>query len=549
MKFIFRIIKLLILVITLMPFILLAIMYKGYDLPVNDFVVEEEMSFTDIASYKLDNFLMNEQAQTFDFTFDKNTANVALKDLYAKDNDAFMSTDESIPYGDRLYAIKLGNYGGFKGANVEFYDGGLMIVAGGEVGFNKIFYKTTVTIKLELDIDAHTLSDDTTQTQIKLAVKELNIGNLPVFWMYDGANWVVEKILGKSVNTLIQETVSGIGNFDLDTRTVIITSDDILKFLNEANDDNHMMNALFGMIDELELLESHFDETQGGIKIELGKLRTSQTGYQLTHSLENDSDVERLFKGQLSSLLVSALTFEDHLTYNMHEMAFNQLIDYYVKDSMNISEEINIGEHKYLVETEPLFGIFKNNEVHFNIILKLRKEDDQSKVFKTNFILKTTPHISEDKRDLEFEIKGLGIGDNEEISLDTLSSILALIGENEMIVGNKIILKEFLDEFKTQNVEVNSISVNGKYLEFKLKPTGTNLIVLAALQNEISNVLADVLENPQYSDILEAYDIENPDVNVIVDAINGLDNELQAELFNTLLTSLSDIPNLGNLIP
>lgn len=552
MKLIFRLIKLVLLLITLSPFILLAIMYKGYDLPVADFEVEEQLSFTDIAVRRLDVFLSDPSKETFDFTFDKATANVAIKDLYAANNPSFMSDDESLPYGDRLYAIRLGDFGGFKGANVNFFDDGLEIIAGGQVGWNNIFYKTTLKIKLGLEMDAVETLDGSLETQIKLVVEDVSIGNLPIFWFYDGANWIVQQILGKSINDLIQTSVQGFGNFDLDTRTVIVTSKDLLKLLGDTGNENPMLEAVFAMVDELGLLSSTFNETEGGISIELGKLRSTDAGYQLSHQLQHDNDVQELFTGQLSSLLVSSLVTTDTLTYNMHEMAFNQLLDYYVKDSMNITQDIELGDTKYVIETKPLFARFVGNEVHFNIILTLRKENDTLNVFKTSFILKTTPSINEG--DLIFTINGLGIGDNETVSTDTIEKVLVLIGENEMIVGNQIILKDFLNEFAAQGVEVESLTVNGKYLKFELKPTGTNADILAELQGAIQDALNDVLTDPAYEDVLGAYedflaDPVNTDPAAIVDAINNLDPAVQAELFDQLMGHLDSIPNLGDLIP
>ncbi|VEU83093.1 hypothetical protein [Acholeplasma hippikon] len=552
MKLIFRLIKIILLLITLSPFILLAIMYKGYTIPADDFLVTEELSFTDIAARNLDLFLSDPSKESFEFTLTKNEANAAMKTLYAKDNPSFMSEDESLPKEDRLYAIKFGNFGGFKGANITFAEDELTITAGADAGFNGIYYKTTLKITLGLVIDAVELEDGTTQTVIKLAVKSVNIGNLPVFWMYDGANWLVKQIFKKSINEFIQQSIQGLGNFDLDTRTVVITSKDILGFVNNSNE-NAMLDAVFAMVDELELIESTFTDTHGGLKLELGKLRSTDAGYVLTSQLQNDQDVETLFTGQLSSLLVSTLlSNESTLKYNMHEMAFNQLLDYYVRDSMNISEKIELGGEAYLIQTEPLFARFVNNQVHFNIILKIVKESDPTKQFKTSFILKTTPSVN--ASDLVFTITEVGIGDTETVSSATIEKVLKLVGETDIIQGNQIILEDFLNEFATQGVTVKQISVNGSYLVFELEPNGTNASVLAELQDAISDALNDVLQDPEYADVLDAFEdfLANPtsnDTSGILDAINNLDPTQQSLLFDQLLDSLGDISNLGNLIP
>ena len=120
-------------------------MYKGYSAPVDDFSANEGLSFNDIASNKLDEFIADENALSFDFVLTSSEANAALKDIYAAENPDFGKTDEAIDLNARKYAIAFGNNnGGFKGVTLAFHETGLTIEAGLDAGFSNILSNNTL---------------------------------------------------------------------------------------------------------------------------------------------------------------------------------------------------------------------------------------------------------------------------------------------------------------------------------------------------------------------------------------------------------------------
>ncbi len=552
-KLLFKIVGILLLIITLIPIILLAIMYKGYTPPVEDFEAGSSLSFNDIAAYKLDEFLADEEAEEFSFTFTKTEANVALKDLYAANNPNFGSTDENIPEAERKYAVPFGENGGFKGVTLGFYEGGMTIEAGVEAGFSGIYYQTTVFIDLGVDIEPVEISG-VLQTQYKLVVKNIAFGNLPILWMYDLANWGFGLFGETDLNGFIAEVVSGFGNYDLATKSVWLNTMDIIDLIAEEGDDSRvMLEALLGFLDEEELLSSGFGDGTGGLSFALGKMRSTETQYTLNSTISSDEELEQMFTGQLTSLLISSLGGGDTLKYDMHEHAFNQLLDYYVGDSMNVSQEIELGSSVYELSTQPLFARFVGSQVHFTIIMKLNKQGDAVNTFQTHFTLKAIPSVSADGQDLVFTVDSIDIGDEVSVSNERVSAVLSLIGENEIISGNQIILEGFLGEFASQGVEVQDVSVHGQYIRFELLPVGGNAQILADLQAAIGDALADVLSDPQYADVEDAFNefLNDPeaDPQAVIDAINQLPPEDQEALFEALFDALDDVDDLEDLLP
>lgn len=551
-KLIKRIIKIVSLIIFLTPFILLAIMYKGYSAPVEDFENNESLSFTSIANQQFDAFLSDPNADNFEFTLTSEEANAALKAIYAEGNPNFGKTDENIPISQRKYAILIGeNNGGFKGVTLDFSEKGLTLEAGIEVGFSNIYYQTTLFLDLEVSIEQVTVGQ-TVENQYKLVIKNISFGNLPILWMYDFANWTVGLFSQQDLNDLINTAVSGFGNYDLTTKSIWVTTTDLKGLLASNGESQPMLDALLGFIDEENLLLSGFGDNQGGLSLALGQMRSTKTAYQTSSTIMNENDLNALFQGQLTSLLISSLNGDTNLYYDMHEDAFNQLLEYYIGDSMDMNQSFELGDQVYLLETEPLYARYVGNKVHFTIIMKLYNANQPANFFKTDFTLIATPSISEDKKDLIFTIDSIGIGDDIGLSNDKVLMILALVGENEMIVGNQIILEDFMNEFASQGVTVNDVYVHNQYLRFEITPSASNLAILTDLQNQINGALGTVLADPDYADVLDVYNdflLGNSEPDDLLDAINGLSVEEQADLYDALFQSLNGVTGLEGLLP
>ncbi|HLT00518.1 MAG TPA: hypothetical protein VK005_03400 [Acholeplasma sp.] len=553
-KFIFKLVGFLILLSVLMPIILLVIMYKGYEAPKDDFANATSTSFEEIAATQLDEFLSDQNATSFNFTFNQANANAALKAIYAAENPNFASDDPNVPESEKKYAIPFADYGGLKGVTIGFADDQVTIEAGVEAGMSNIYYQTTIKIVFTVSIEQAEVNG-ATQNEYRLTIKDISIGNLPILWMYDFANWTYGQISGSDLNTLIGTMVQDFGYFDLNTKSVWIYTEDLINLIKAEDGSNEaMLEALFGFIDDGDLLDTVFSEGEGGLSIALGQMRSTKIQYVLTSQLQNDADVETMFTGQLTSLLISSLGGSGTLNYDMHEMAFNQLLDYYVGDSMNITQTLELGAHVYEISTQPIFGKFEDGKVHFTVIMTLAKQGDATKYFKTDFTLIATPSVSNDKEDLVFTIDEISIGDGILIDSTKVAVILNLIGENEIIVGNQIILADFLGEFASQGVSVEDLLVVGNYLRFELVPTGANAQILADLQDAIQNALDNVLADPDYANVQDAFDNfladpENSDVSEILDSMNDLTPAQQQALFDALYGELGSVPGLDNLLP
>ena len=536
-KWIKRIIKIVLLLIVLTPIIMLIVMYKGYTAPIEDFETQPNLSFNDIASNKLDTFLADDEAESFNFVVTSSQANAAMKSLYAQNNPDFGTSDTNIDEDVRKYAIAFGQKnGGLKGVTVAFDESGLTLEAGIDAGFSGIYYQTTLFLDLDIEIEAVDVNG-IQQTQYKLVIKNIKFGNLPILWMYDAADWIVGRFNDDGLSGLIENVVSDFGNYDLKTKSIWVNSEDLINLISSPTDPNRaMIEALLGFIDEESLLISGFAEDEGGIGIQLGKMRSSKVQYQTSNQIDDETELDQLFENQLNSLLLSSLGGGSSLNFDMHEDSFNQLIEYYIGDGMDMTQTFMFDEHEYTLETQPLFAQFVDNKVHFTIIMKLYKTTNPANFFQTDFTLVTLPSISSDKKDLIFTVDVIHIGDDTTVSNDKVLTILELVGENEIIVGNQIILKDFMGNFANQSVNVDNVFVVGKYIRFVLTPTGLAAQALQDLQNAIDDALDQIFADPEFASLAAHQD----DPAALLDALNELSPEEQAAFYEALSDELGD---------
>src|SRR5690606_18019809 len=104
-KFIFKLVGFLLLILALLPIIALVIMYKGYEAPKADFEAQPAISFEDIAAARMDAFLSDNSAEHFNFSFTKAEANSALKAIYAANNPDFATDNPNASDAAKKYAI------------------------------------------------------------------------------------------------------------------------------------------------------------------------------------------------------------------------------------------------------------------------------------------------------------------------------------------------------------------------------------------------------------------------------------------------------------
>lgn len=551
MKLLRKLIKILIILVLTspiwFPITVLVFAYKSYEPPLETYEsVSMPPSFTDIAENSLNAFLSSdpdEQTEKIDFVMSQDEGNLAIYSMFLEQNPHYLSDDETIDEAERNYAIGFEGNGGVKGATILFNEGGLSLEVGADARIGGFFtYKTTIFMNFGIE------AQDGVYT---LKLRNISVGNMPFLWMYDVANWAFGFGFDGGLNTLINDSIP-FGTFDGSTRTIAITSQDIVDLIApEGNENRSMITALLGFIEEEELLEFTFGDNHGGLSLDLRKMTSTDEGYALNYRLENDDDVSQMFENQLSSLLISSLFNPDGgLSFDMHEHAFNQLMDYYVGETMSIEQQLQVGSSTYTLATQPLFSRFRNNRVELTVILTLQN-DATLDTFQTHFTLITTPSIRQ--QDLVFTVDAVQIGDSLSVSNDNIRLIMDLIGENSIVNGNDIVVEDFLNEIVAQGFSIDAVVVRNTYIRFSVTPTTASQIeAINDLQNALGGALGNVLTNPAYEDVSAAYDdYLNNDGSAqdVLDAINGLDPDDQHTFFNNLSDTLEDDVDLSLLLP
>ena len=150
MKFLFKVIILPILVILAIPAIILGLMYKSVEIPVDDFSTDGPTDLTQMVSTQLDAFLTDTDSDSeLSIGIEQEEANTLIKNMiFLEMNPDYLDGSG----GDDDKYVEKTEYYGLQGAWVRFNDDVVDIEAGAHVFVAGITYKTRLLLSFELDV-------------------------------------------------------------------------------------------------------------------------------------------------------------------------------------------------------------------------------------------------------------------------------------------------------------------------------------------------------------------------------------------------------------
>lgn len=540
-KWIFRIISIVILLSIIFPIIVLVMAYKDVNVP-DDVVNTTPVTIETKASERIDNFLEDDTEDNLLFDFTTIEVNTMIKSAFLETNPNYLSEDENVSEDERKYAIKE-SIVGFKGAWVDFRENGLSLTAGIDLDLSFMTYKTSLKIGFEL-------TDEADQYVLKLT--ELSIGNFPTLWIYGVTDFFFN--LG---NNDLTETIQGMlpfGTFDGKEKTLTITSSDVIDLLSEDSDpdnpnsNNLLITSVVGLVMEEQLLSFNFTTSNGGLGINLGKIKSTAVENQVMNPISSDDELKQLFESQLTNLLLANLTTTSGLYFDITETSLNQVIEYYTRDSLEIREELNLGNNKYILETGNLYMDLETNNLSVYLILKIYNELSPLDYFQTHIHITTLPSVEGD--DLILTISNINIGDGLSLE-DELDVILAFLGESELFDNDRIIIKDFFSLILTEGFIVDDVSSLNNFLRFKLTITDPSL---QQTIDEVKDIIGDVLDDlsntyPELETTINDA-ITSGDPTDLINQVNDMDPEDQEAFLNDLIDSFTNLGlDINDLIP
>lgn len=556
MKFLFKLIVLPILSIVAIPLIILAVLYKSVEIPVEDFEGTTAAPLSQMIEDEMDAFLVNPTSTSaLNLSIAQQDANAMLKAQFLGINSEYL--DENADDEERYYVLKE-EYYGYQGSWVSFKDDIVEIESGAHVFVGGFTYKTRLLITFKLTVDTD---------EIVLKLEKLTIGNMPLAWTFSTASWIAEKVTGQDIKGLIDDQLGGLATFDAVEREIRIDVDTALEtMMSEDPESLALINSLLAFIEENELLEIGFTDGEFGADLNLGKTVDNSTPFELltADKILNDTHLQSILASKASAMIFSTLGSANPTPFiDLDEFTLNRVFEYFMRDGQvtpGVLQEVPIME-KYTMRAYVPYVTITDGAFVVNVPITIEDTATPGNKYQTIIKIDATPEIS--GSDLRIVLNTLAAG---EVTLgnEHIGNILTVLGEdNGFIVDGAFVIENFDEQMDAAGMGIESVAVTSDSLRLYVSLSET--IPIADIQEAVQDVLDAIADNPNYppelndaiNDVLDSLTdpLLDPEeaIEELIATMDDLTDEEQEELFNDLVDAFADTDlnyeDLFDLIP
>jgi hypothetical protein len=556
MKFLFKLIVLPILSIVAIPLIILAVLYKSVEIPVEDFEGTTAAPLSQMIEDEMDAFLVNPTSTSaLNLSIAQQDANAMLKAQFLGINPEYL--DENADDDQRYYVLKE-EYYGYQGSWVTFKDDIVEIESGAHVFGGGFTYKTRLLITFKLTVDTD---------EIVLKLEKLTIGNMPLAWTFSTASWIAEKVTGQDIKGLIDEQLGGLATFDAVEREIRIDVDAALEtMMSEDPESLALINSLLAFIEENELLEIGFTDGEFGADLLLGKTVDNSVPFELlaADKILNDTHLQSILASKASAMIFSTLGSTNPTPFiDLDEFTLNRVFEYFMRDGQvtpGVLQEVPILD-KYTMRAYVPYVTIDAETFVVNVPITIEDTTTPGNKYQTIIKIDATPEIS--GNDLRIVLNALTAG---EVTLgnEHIGNILTVLGEdNGFIIDGAFVIENFDQQMDAAGMGIESVDVTNDSL--RLYVTLSETIPIADIQEAVQDVLDAITDNPNYppelndaiNDVLDS--LLDPEIDTeeaveeLIATMDDLTDEEQEELFNDLVAAFADTDlnyeDLFDLIP
>jgi len=533
MGFLFKLFILPILLLIGIPLALVGAMYKSVDIPVDEFTSGTgQVNFEEMVVEEIDAFLLDATpTSTFDLEINQETVNQLLLTQFQEMNPNYLvdtATDDEKNYvlKEEMYAYQ-GSWVRFKEGNVVEIESGLHAFVGG------FTFKTRLLLSFILEIDTE---------EIFLTLDKVTIGNVPLAWAMTAASWIAERVTGQNLEELISEQIEGIGTFDPIERKVTVEVDALLNsFLDENDENKPLIDALLQFIGENELIDIGFDDEVFAAKITLGKIIDETEPVVLANEdkIIDDAHMQTILTSKASTVILSSVTGEDPYI-KLDDFTLNRVFEYFMRPNLTVNgyvTEVDLMENYKAYIYVPY--VTMEEDMIVNIPLQIVDINDPSKVLPSIIKIHAVPEII--GSDLLFHLKGLDAGELS-LSEEHIGLILDVLGENELIEGDSIIIRDFDQMMDSTGINIVGSEIKNLHLYLYIQ---LNLFEDLGNVEELATAALELVQGnpdlpPELADSIQAVidNIDNPEV------IDELINEMVGEMIETSITLITESENI-----
>ena len=533
MGFLFKLFILPILLMLGIPLALVGAMYKSVDIPVDEFTSGTgQVNFEEMVVEEIDAFLLDATpTSTFDLEINQETVNQLLLTQFQEMNPNYLvdtATDDEKNYvlKEEMYAYQ-GSWVRFKEGNVIEIESGLHAFVGG------FTFKTRLLLSFILEIDTE---------EIVLTLDKVTIGNVPLAWAMTAASWIAERVTGQNLEELISEQIEGIGTFDPIERKVTVEVDALLNsFLDENDENKPLIDALLQFIGENELIDIGFDDEVFAAEIALGKIIDETEPVVLANEdkIIDDAHMQTILTSKASTVILSSVTGEDPYI-KLDDFTLNRVFEYFMRPNLTVNgyvTEVDLMENYKAYIYVPY--VTMEEDMIVNIPLQIVDINDPSKVLPSIIKIHAIPEII--GSDLLFHLKGLDAGELS-LSEEHIGLILDVLGENELIEGDSIIIRDFDQMMDSTGINIVGAEIKNLHLYLYIQ---LNLFEDLGNVEELATAALELVQGnpdlpPELADSIQAVidNIDNPEV------IDELINEMVGEMIETSITLITESENI-----
>ncbi|MDY0339555.1 MAG: hypothetical protein RBQ78_07340 [Acholeplasmataceae bacterium] len=533
MGFLFKLFILPILLLIGIPLALVGAMYKSVDIPVDEFTSGTgQVNFEEMVVEEIDAFLLDATpTSTFDLEINQETVNQLLLTQFQEMNPNYLvdtATDDEKNYvlKEEMYAYQ-GSWVRFKEGNVVEIESGLHAFVGG------FTFKTRLLLSFILEIDTE---------EIFLTLDKVTIGNVPLAWAMTAASWIAERVTGQNLEELISEQIEGIGTFDPIERKVTVEVDALLNsFLDENDENKPLIDALLQFIGENELIDIGFDDEVFAAEIALGKIIDETEPVVLANEdkIIDDAHMQTILTSKASTVILSSVTGEDPYI-KLDDFTLNRVFEYFMRPNLTVNgyvTEVDLMENYKAYIYVPY--VTMEEDMIVNIPLQIVDINDPSKVLPSIIKIHAIPEII--GSDLLFHLKGLDAGELS-LSEEHIGLILDVLGENELIEGDSIIIRDFDQMMDSTGINIVGSEIKNLHLYLYIQ---LNLFEDLGNVEELATAALELVQGnpdlpPELADSIQAVidNIDNPEV------IDELINEMVGEMIETSITLITESENI-----
>ena len=537
-KLVFKLIKYIfvfLLILLILPITLLGFMYKDEAPKIEDY--QEIQSIEENVAISLDDFLKSDTQDKLIVGVEGENINATIKDMFVKmsaENQMFNPDylNPDVEAKDSKYAAKLvNNMVGFKGAWLEYNQDTIILKTSADIELASFFvYKTSLRIEMTVVEESDIIT---------LTIKKISIGNLSANWIYNLARTGLIKLQNIDLSEMINEKLP-VGHFDAEKRVLTVSRQELYSFLETVGEEDQTMGMLMELIKAIDILNIYIGESKIGLEIALGDLKARLELNEDIRQLETEEEVFQVIKGQLTSILVSALSSDsEYVNLDIHEKELNEILNYYLNQETLLEKDLPLGGKNFKVTMKPILTKLEPGVMKLSIRFELANEEANN--FIAEIVVNVLPKSStQNPADLIFEVTSIDIG---ETNIETTSELWinlqqilkdALTSDKIVVEENEIILKDFMAEFVQAGTTVEEILVLNAKLRFKIRPE--NQETLNEIKNEIKDILDIINIDPN-----NGFDIDTTaPVEDILEYVNELDEAQKEELYETIANELQD---------